>query len=334
MEKRLIWFTGPRQLTWQTRPLAAPRRGEMRVRTRFTAISPGTELLIWRGDLPRGLSADAAISALEGELAYPLTYGYAAVGEVVEIGPETPSDWLGRRVFSFQPHSDGFCAPLEAVIPIPEGISWQEALFLPNMETAVNLVMDGRPLLGERVLVLGQGVVGLLTAGLLARFPLSELVTVDRWPRRLALSRQLGAGRALQPQALDAATFPGDGADLTYELTGQPAVLNTALAFTGFAGRVVIGSWYGSKQASLDLGGRFHRSRIQIISSQVSTIAPELRGRWDKARRFDLAWRMIAALRPARLVTHVLPADRAAEAYRLLDEQPDEAVQVLLQWKD
>jgi threonine dehydrogenase-like Zn-dependent dehydrogenase len=113
-------------------------------------------------------------------------------------------------------------------------------------------------------------------------------------------------------------------------LSGQPAALDQAIAATGFGGRVVIGSWYGQKRAALDLGGRFHRSRIRLISSQVSTIAPEWTGRWTKARRFETAWQMIEQVKPAQLVTHRFPVAQAATAYALLDERPSEAIQIML----
>ncbi len=332
MDVRYLWFEGPRRVQLKKRPTCAPQRGEVRVRVHLTAISPGTELLLWRGQLPAGLAADATLPALQQRLAYPLTYGYAAAGTVEALGAGVDQQWLGQRVFAFQPHASAFCAPVEQLFPLPENLPWEDALFLPNMETAVNLVMDGRPLLGERVLVLGQGVVGLLTTALLARFPLAQLTVADRVPSRLQRARALGASQALPPEALTAEVFANEGADLTFELSGQPAALNTAIACTGYAGRVVIGSWYGSKTAPLALGGHFHRSRIQLISSQVSTIAPSLRGRWDKQRRFALVWRLLAEIAPRQLITHTLPAAEAANAYRLLDEEPQTAIQILLKW--
>ncbi|MCB0050329.1 MAG: oxidoreductase, partial [Caldilinea sp.] len=122
--------------------------------------------------------------------------------------------------------------------------------------------------------------------------------------------------------------------DLVYEVSGAPAALNTALALAGYAGRVVIGSWYGAKQAPIDLGGAFHRSRIRLLSSQVSTLDPRWLGRWDKARRLDVAWAMLRDLRAERVITHTLPVSDAPAAYRLLSEHPEQAVQVLFDYTD
>ena len=119
------------------------------------------------------------------------------------------------------------------------------------------------------------------------------------------------------------------GADLSYELSGNPLALDQAIAVTGFNGRVVIGSWYGQKHADLNLGGRFHRSRIRLISSQVSTVAPEWSGRWNKSRRLHVAWEMLQSLRPVHLITHRFPLEQASQAYALLDQHPQEAIQVL-----
>jgi threonine dehydrogenase-like Zn-dependent dehydrogenase len=204
------------------------------------------------------------------------------------------------------------------------------------METAVNFVMDGRPLIGERVAVFGQGIVGLLTTALLVRFPLSALISLDRYPNRRQASRQVGADITHDPTEEGVLqTMRGqDGVDLAYELSGNPAGLVDALEVVGFAGRVVIGSWYGQKRTDLNLGGRFHRSRIRLISSQVSTLAPELRGRWDKARRFDVAWAMIRQVKPERLITQRIPFEQAERAYTLLDCHPEQAIQVLLDYEE
>jgi threonine dehydrogenase-like Zn-dependent dehydrogenase len=184
--------------------------------------------------------------------------------------------------------------------------------------------------------VLGQGIIGLLTASLLAEFPLDTLVCADMYPLRRQAALDLGAQAVLDPAQADfneqAGLLLKSGADLTIELSGSPAALNSAIALTIFSGRVVIGSWYGEKRAPLDLGGSFHRSRLRLISSQVSSIAPELSARWDKARRFGVAWRALQRLRPEKWITHRFSLVDAALAYSLLDERPGEAIQVVFQY--
>ncbi|MGF1506560.1 MAG: zinc-binding alcohol dehydrogenase [Anaerolineae bacterium] len=322
---KAVWFTGPQQVTIREAETPQPDPEQVLVRTLASALSPGTEMLIYRGDAPADMAADSSIEALGGSLAFPLKYGYACVGEVIACGEGIAPEWLGRQVFAFTPHETLFAARPSDLLPIPDGVSLEQALFLPNMETAVNLLHDGAPRLGERVLVFGQGVVGLLTAALLAHMPLEVLATVDRHPLRRDLSRALGAGQSFSPGD----DLPAD-MDLTYEVSGAPAALDAAIAATGFAGRIVIGSWYGRKTVSLDLGGHFHRSRIRLLSSQVSSIDPTQAGRWTKSRRFETAWAMIRAVGPERLITHRFPFVQAADAYRLLDEHPDQTVQIVL----
>jgi threonine dehydrogenase-like Zn-dependent dehydrogenase len=256
------------------------------------------------------------------------------------VGAQVAPEWQDRLVFSFHPHESHFLASLDELIPVPPPLSPEEAAFLPNMETAVNFLMDGQPLIGEQVVIFGQGVVGLLTTALLARLPLASLVTLDRYPLRRQTSLALGAHASLDPAEpqvltqLHAVLQQGQpGADLTYELSGNPAALDQAIAATGFSGRVVIGSWYGQKRADLNLGGRFHRSRIRLISSQVSTLAPEWTGRWSKARRLQVAWWMLEQVRPAHLITHRFPLTQADQAYALLDQHPEEAIQVILTYE-
>jgi 2-desacetyl-2-hydroxyethyl bacteriochlorophyllide A dehydrogenase len=329
-QRLAVVFEAPRQLAVVKEKAPRPAAGEVLVKTRMSAISAGTELLIYRGQAPEGLAADAILPSLAGDLRFPIRYGYAVVGEVVEAGQGVEPAWLGRRVFAFQPHHTVFaCRPAE-LLPIPEGIADENAVLLPNVETAVNLLLDGAPLIGEKVAVFGQGIVGLLATALLAGLPLSRLVTADLHPSRRKLSLELGAGESLDPAAADFAGKTADF-DLAYELSGSPAALGQALAATGFGGRVVIGSWYGKKPVSLDLGGAYHRSRIRILASQVSSLAPELSARWTKERRIEVAWERLRRLRPSRLVSHRLPLAEAAEAYRLLDETPHEALQILLE---
>ena len=334
--RKTIYFTAPGRVELREESLPSPAPDQVLVESLYSAISPGTEMLVYRGQFPRDLPVDEIIASLAGQFRYPFCYGYACVGRIVKVGETVEQGWNGRLVFSFQPHTSHFVTTPDLLFALPEKISPESACLLPNMETAVNLVQDAAPLLGERVLVFGQGIVGLLTTALLARFPLAALVTCDRYPLRREASMSLGVTAALDP---DAAGFRGQvrellpsGADLSLELSGSPADLDDAIALTGFGGRAIIGSWYGEKKATLDLGGAFHRSRIRLVSSQVSTIAPELRGRWDKARRFQVAWEALQDIQPEKWITHRFPFEQAGEAYRLLDTSPAEAIQIIFEY--
>lgn len=335
---RSIWFDAPYHVSVHEEPLADLAPDQILVQTVVSAISAGTELLFYRGQVPPDMPLDANIAALTGEVRYPLRYGYACVGRVIEIGAgiDRREAWLGRLVFSFQPHTTHFVASITEVFPLPADLSPRQAVFLPNMETAVNFLLDAAPLVGERVVVLGQGVVGLLTAALLAKMPVSQLVTFDRFALRREKAQALGALQAFDPvNAVEhAKELLGEGgADLTFELTGQPEALNLAIALTGFAGRVIIGSWYGRKSAALDLGGRFHRSRIRLISSQVSTLTPDLLARWNKDRRMAVAWSMLSRIPVCDLITHTFSISEAARAYALLDQQPEQTLQVIFNYE-
>ena len=333
--RKSLFFCAPHKVEIHEEKLPAPASGHVLVETILSAISSGTEMLVYRGQFPN-MVVDTNFEGLNETFSYPLAYGYACVGRVLALGQDVSASWLGKLVFSFQAHSSHFCEATQALLPLPDGMSVENACFLPNMETAINLVQDAAPILGERVLVLGQGIIGLLTASLLAEFPLESLVCADLFPFRRAAALTLGASAALDPAnpefKAQAARFLKSGADLTLELSGAPAALNDAIALTTFSGRIVIGSWYGEKRAPIDLGGSFHRSRIKLIATQVSTIAPELSARWSKSRRFEAAWQALERIRPEKWITQRFPLEQAAEAYRLLDEYPGESIQVLFQY--
>jgi 2-desacetyl-2-hydroxyethyl bacteriochlorophyllide A dehydrogenase len=338
VKRHSLYFTGPGQVEVREEALAAPSGDQLLVASRCSAISAGTELLVYRDQLPPALPLDETIGALRGSAVYPLKYGYALVGTVIAAGPTADRRWLGQTVFSFQPHTSHLLARADELIAIDRPA--EEAVFLPNLETAVNLLLDAAPLIGEEVVLFGQGIVGLLTTALLARLPLAGLTTFDPLPARRELGRQFGATASLDPheraglEAL-AARFgylPAGGADLVIELSGQPAALDQALALTGYSGRLVVASWYGRKPVSLDLGGRFHRSKIQIIASQVSRLAPGLSGRWTTARRLAVVQHLLPKLAPARLISHRFRLDEAATAYHLIDQRPAEAMQVIFDY--
>ena len=341
MERQALYFTAPRQVAVQTETVPPPAFGQVLVRTLISAISPGTELLIYRGQAPADLPADETIATLAGDFHFPLKYGYAVVGRVAELGRGVSRDWQGRLVFAFHPHESLFLATPDELQMLPAYLTPEDAVFFPNMETAVSFLLDGQPLMGEQVAIFGQGIVGLLLTALLSRWPLASLVTLDLHPHRRLLSEELGAQVSLDPSLPESLARlkaylqgpgPYPGADLVYEISGNPEALDQAIATAGFSGRVVIGSWYGQKRSDLNLGGRFHRSRVRLLSSQVSSIAPELTGRWNKLRRYHVTWQMLSEIKPARFITHRFPMAAAAQAYELLDQNPAAAVQVILSY--
>ncbi len=350
MKRRALLFTAPGAVEVRTEEMAPPQGDELLVETVVSAISAGTEMLFYRGQVPDGMAADASIAGLTGAVRYPLKYGYACVGRISaeesrrrtadsRLAGDSSPEKEDRHYFAFHPHESQFCASRQMLLPVPEGMPPAQAALLPNAETAVNLVMDGTPLVGERVLVMGLGIVGLLTTALLAQFPLDALVGVDPLPHRRCLALRLGASQAIDPGGAagpdllqEALADAGErhGVDLIYELSGQPPALDAAVSAAGFDSRIVVGSWYGTKAAALQLGGSFHRNRIRLISSQVSTVAPHLRGRWTKARRMESAWQLLAKLPADELISHRFPLEQASAAYSLIDSFPEQTLQVIL----
>lgn len=337
-----LWFTGIEQVEVREQPLATLATGELLVEVECSAISAGTEMLVYRGQIPNEMPLDATITVLrsqqQDQQQYPLQYGYASVGIIKAVGAGVDAALIGQRVFAFQPHASHFITTPADVIPVPADIAAEDAVFLPNMETAVNLIQDGSPALGERVVVLGQGIVGLLLANLLAQFPLTQLHGVDAITLRRERALQLGVNSVFDPflaadvnalkQQLTVAEN-STGADLIYEVSGAPDALNLAIELSGFASRIVIGSWYGNKTAAITLGGNAHRNRLTITTSQVSSLAPELSGRWDKARRFELTWQMLRKLQPSQLITHRAPLSEAPALYQRLHQSPAEILQAI-----
>lgn len=334
MNARSLRFTDPRTVECIEQPVPEPNPDTVVVETVVSAISPGTELLMWRGDTPESVESDGPIEEVASDLSFPTTYGYAAVGTVTAVGENVDETWQGKRVFGYNPHESHFRATPSDLVAVPDGLSLEHASLLANAETAVNFLLDGAPLVGERVAVFGQGVVGLLTTGLLAEMPLESVIAVDPIATRRELASTFGADRVLNPETVDVQKALEGRVDLSYELSGNPVALDDAVGATTFDGTVIVGSWYGTKPVELDLGNRYHRSRISIESSQVSTLAPELGGRWTRDRRRETALRSLGRLPVESMITHRLPVNRANEAYEMLETSPEDAVQILLTYPD
>ncbi|MEA2661630.1 MAG: hypothetical protein QOH08_1202 [Chloroflexota bacterium] len=326
-----VWFPRARTVELRAEELAEPGPEDVRVRAALSAISQGTEMLVYRGEVDPGLALD--LPTLAGGYGFPLKYGYASVGRVAAIGRDVRGVREGDLVFALHPHQDEYVVSASLVRRLPDRTAPEQGVFLANLETAINVVLDAKPRLGEVVAVFGQGVVGLLVTQLLRRSG-ARVVAVEPSALRRALAERCGAAAAIAPG--DAARLRslvgGQGADIAIDASGSPAALQDAIDCVAPEGTVVVCSWYGEKPVALDLGGHFHRGRVRLISSQVARIDPSLGPRWDRERRIGLAMELLEELVLAELITHRVPFARAAEAYALLDGRDGETVQVVLDY--
>lgn len=273
---------------------------------------------------------DVNIKGMENErMAYPLAYGYCLVGRIVQCGSNVHKEkYFGRLAFTFAAHATHVVTSVEAIQLVPHGISPEDAIFMPSVETALSLVHDAHVRVGENVAVYGQGLIGLLVTAILHLNHHSSnrsglygtITTFDTIPDRLAASSQMGATQALLPGALSGPF------DVTIEVSGNARALQSAIDSTADGGRVIVGSWYGNTDVSLKLGMDFHRSHKTIQTSQVSELPASVSGLWDKQRRFGLAWELVRDLRPSRLLTKSTSLDNAMEAYQALDKGTEIAI--------
>ena len=332
LEAHAVWFAAPRTAELRRETVPPPAAGEVRVRSLVSAISHGTEMLVYRGEVPPDLPLD--LPTLAGDFSFPIKHGYATVGRVMESGAEHLSS--GDLVFVHHPHQELFTVPAAMPVPLPEGTGPESGAFFANLETALNVVHDTPLRLGETAVVFGQGVVGLLVTQLLERAGAARVLAVDPMQRRRKLALEVGADAAFEPgedlseRVLEATA--GRGADVAVEASSSGAALQAAVDAVAAEGTVVVASWYGTRPVTLSLGGHFHRGRVRVRSSQVGRVNPELGPRWDRERRVEAVLDLIPELRLEELVSHRIPFEKAPSAYRLLDEDPGETVQVLLSY--
>ena len=300
---RALFHTAPRCVEIREVPTPRPAAGEVLVRTVCSGISGGTERLVYRGEVPAELALDDTIGALGGTFSYPFAYGYACVGEVAESG---------QAVFAFHPHQDVFAARADDLIPLP-AIDPASATLFPLVETALQVVLDAGTGYRDRVVVLGAGVLGLLTGLLLQRSGWQPLMAEPQEWRR-AIASSLGISTAA-PAELVKAEVP-----LVIDASGNPDAPAMALDMLAHEGTLLIASWFGTKAVALPLGGAFHRRRLMIRSTQVSTVPARLSGTWTRSRRRRETVELLPELPLAQLCTHVFDFGHAAEAFQAVDQ--------------
>lgn len=281
------WTVGPGWGEFRSEPLPNPGEGEARVRTLWTGISRGTESHIARGSVPASERERMRAPFQGGDFPFPVKYGYLNVG-IVEEGPPALRD---RTVFSLFPHQSGFVAPVDALVPVPEAVPARRAALAGAVETAVNVLWDAAPAVGDRVVVVGAGMIGCAVARLAAGIPGSDVVVVDVDASKRAVVEGLGARFALAPGGVSAVDVPV--ADVVIEASGHGAGLQLALHLAPTDGEVVVASWYGGRTVPLELGGDFHSRRLTIRSSQVGAVATNRRSRRTTRERLALALELL-----------------------------------------
>ena len=278
IEARAYWATAPFRGEIRAEKLAQRRPDEVLVQASFSGISRGTEALVTRGEVPRTQWSRMRCPFQAGAFPFPVKYGYASVGRVIEGAAEL----LGREVFCLHPHQSHYVVPASAVLPLPKGLPASRAILAANMETALNGLWDSKASAGDRITVVGAGVVGLLVAFLASRLPGAEVSVLDIDETRLASAEALGV-----------CGTPTDGADIVFNCSGSGAGLTRALSLAGEETRVVEMSWHGTNPITLPLGEAFHSRRLTLVSSQVGNLPPERRPRWNYRRRLAKALELL-----------------------------------------
>ncbi|MGB3763440.1 MAG: zinc-binding alcohol dehydrogenase [Ornithinimicrobium sp.] len=282
MQASSFWSSGAGSGEVRTHVVARPGPGEVLVRALHSGISRGSESLVYTGQVPPSVSTAMRAPFQEGDLPGPVKYGYLSVGEVIELGSTGSHLRLGQRVFALFPHQDRYVIPVEAATIVPDDVPSRRAVLAGVVETAINVVWDATPRWGERIAVLGCGLVGASVCALLRDFPLARLVVVDPQPRSVALAARLGI-ESLTPEQVTAEF------DTVVHCSGTQDGLALGLSLLAFEGQLVETSWFGQHSPVVPLGAEFHSRRLTIRASQVSTVAPSMRERRTRRDRMAAA---------------------------------------------
>jgi NADPH:quinone reductase-like Zn-dependent oxidoreductase len=298
-----LWIAGPAQAELRAATIAPADDATLRVKALVSGISRGTESLVFKGKVPESEWARMRCPFQEGDFPFPVKYGYAMVGRI----EQGPADRIGQRIFSLYPHQSRFAIPATAAISIPDDVSDERAALAAQMETAMNTTWDAAPRIGDRIAVVGGGVAGCLIAYLCNSLPGTEVTLIDINPDRRQTAATLGIGFATPNEVLST------GCDLVFHASSTAEGLQLALSLAGFEATIIEMSWYGAQPVAVGLGGAFHSQRLTILSSQVGSVSPARRPRWDHRRRLSKALSLCADPRLDVLVADETPFAEAPE---------------------
>jgi threonine dehydrogenase-like Zn-dependent dehydrogenase len=316
---RSLWFQDAGLAVILEKELPEVKEGWCLVETLFSAISPGTERLVFIGRVPEELHEEMKYSYMEGEFSFPVKYGYSLVGRIVE----GPQERIGQIVHVLHPHQDRCVVKEDDTFLVPNDVPPKRATLASNLEAAVNAVWDSQVTVGERILVVGFGIIGSLVARLISFMPGVEVEITDTHAFKKALVEKMGF-KTRKPEDI-----PGFF-DLAINSSGNSDGLQLALDKVGIEGRVVELSWYGTQKVSLSLGGSFHPLRKKIISSQVSSIPSQHRPRWDLKRRKSLVFKLLQKKEFDSHITHSYRFEDLPGAFDQLKNPPTEGLSYLV----
>lgn len=302
-EALALWAVAPGRAELREEDLAEPGAGEVLIETLVSGISRGSERLVLHGEVPPSQYEVMRAPFQGGSFPFPVKYGYASIGMVAK----GPRELRGRRVFCLHPHQDRYVVPASAVLPVPDAVPDRRAALAANLETALNGLWDAGPRIGDRIAVVGAGVVGALAAALAAGIPAAQVELIDIEPAKARIAAALGVDFAL----------PGDArgdADLVIHASGSGDGLALALALAGFEATVLELSWYGSIPVHAPLGEGFHSRRLTLRASQVGTVATSRRARRTPPERLALALELLADARLDALLEPPIPFARLPQA--------------------
>ncbi len=341
---KAVEITGLREVSLVEDEIAGPGAGEVAIRSLFSGISHGTEMNVYRGDAPmwqlkRDRRTRLFVESEEPQWDYPLRYGYACVGVVTEVGSDVTEFDEGDVVFSFAPHQSAHVLSAGSVSKLPEGIDPRAGVLTAVLNTTFNGILDADLHLGECVVVFGQGVLGQLTVQWAKLSGASPVIAVDLIEKRLEISKRVSgadlifnAGEVKDIAMAVRALTDNRGADVVFEFSASDRALNEAIRTVCYNGKVIVMSWYAGALANVYPGAEFHHNRIQLISSQISGISPELSHRWSAARRMDAVLSLMPKLNLDGLITDVVDLEGAAAAYEMIDKHPEGILQVVLDY--
>lgn len=341
---KAVEITGPRQVTVVEDELAEPGAGEVAMRSLYSGISHGTEMNVYRGDAPmwqrkQDRRRRLFVESDEPEWEYPLRYGYACVGVITAVGRNVTEFTEGDVVFSFAPHQSAHVLPAGSVSKLPKGLDPRAGVLTAVLNTTFNGILDADLHLGECVVVFGQGVLGQLTVQWAKLSGASPVIAVDLIEKRLEISKRVSGADLVfnageeRDIALAVRELTDDrGADVVFEFSASDRALNEAIRTACYNGKVIVMSWYAGALANVYPGAEFHHNRIQLISSQIAGISPELSHRWSAARRMEAVLSLMPKLNLEGLITDVVDLEGAAAAYEMIDKHPQDILQVVLDY--